>query len=213
MKITFDYSKEKDIWCLLNYGKSSFNSPTPTKVYEKLIEECGENPTEENTSLFIERYLTENRFDIQEFISNYQKDWEVVSEQYIKRAEAIFQVKLPQDITVYLTINNRCPYNIKENHFFVSVPAYSPTKTVMHELWHFYTWYKFGSQEEKVGKQKYNDIKEALTVLLNVEFKDLLPEGVRDNGYPQHRALREEMIKTWNQEKDIEKLWNKFINL
>jgi hypothetical protein len=40
----------------------------------------------------------------------------------------------------------------------------------MHELWHFYTWYGLGvDQEERLGKEKYNDLKEALTVLINIE--------------------------------------------
>ena len=58
-----------------------------------------------------------------------------------------------------------------------------------YNLWHFYTWYGLGAdQEQKLGKQKYNDLKEALTVLLNVECKDLMPEGVSDGGYPSTKS-------------------------
>ena len=66
----------------------------------------------------------------------------------------------------------------------------------MHELWHFYIWYKFGAEwTEKLGNQKYEDLKEALTVLLNAECNDLFPYGKEDAGYAQHKELREEIKK------------------
>lgn len=208
-KVTFKYDRVKDIWCLLNKGKSSNNSSKPTKVYERLIKKYYENPSESETSQFIDDFLKENNIAIQEYIDKYQSDWDEIASVYHKRAEAIFGVQLPEDISVYLTINNRSPYNIKENYFYSFTPSLSARKIVMHELWHFYTWYGLGEgEEEKLGKQKYNDIKEALTVLLNVEFKDLLPDGVIDEGYPQHQELREKILNYWNKDKDIRNLWN-----
>jgi hypothetical protein len=208
MKLTFTYEREKDILCILNYGKTSFNSQASTKVYEQLISQSGDIPTEKEVSEFIDKYLVMNQVSIEAYLIEYQKDWAIIEEQYTQRAESIFKVSLQNNVTTYLTINNRCPYSIEENLFFASIPAYSMRKTAMHELWHFYTWYAFGIMwEEKIGKQEYNDIKEALTVLLNVECKDLLPEGITDNGYLQHRELRQKILEIWNQEKDIEKLW------
>ncbi|HEY4501916.1 MAG TPA: hypothetical protein VJJ20_02520 [Candidatus Paceibacterota bacterium] len=82
----------------------------------------------------------------------------------------------------------------------------------MHELWHFYTWHGLGAeQEEKLGEQRYNDLKEALTVLLNVECKDLMPDNAEDTGYPQHKNLREEMLRYWGKERNIVKLWGHFV--
>jgi hypothetical protein len=212
MKITFDYNREKDVWCLLNKGKGSINSSTPTEVYKKLIDSSGENPSTEITSKFIDEYLTENEYKIQDFISEYENNFNTISKDYKKIALTVFNISLDHNITAYLTINSRCPYNIEENWFFVSIAKKSSNLTIMHELWHFYTWYKFGTKwEEKLGKEKYNDIKESLTVLLNVECKDLLSEGKEDIGYPQHKEMREEILKIWGEEKDIEKLWNKII--
>ena len=214
MKITFKYDKEKDIWCILNKGKSSINSQNPTKQYEQLTGLYGESPSNEITSSFIDKYLSEKTVDIEKYVELYQNDWNNVAEEYMKRAEEIFGKSLPKDIVTYLTINSRCPYSLEENYFFVTVPTYPhiARKTVMHELWHFYTWYTFGvDQEEKLGKQKYNDIKEALTVLLNVECKDLLPEDVTDKGYPQHAELRAKILALWNTEKNIYKVWEALI--
>lgn len=211
MKVTFQYEKEKDIWCILNKGKSSINSQSPTKQFEQLVELHGKSPSNEVVSSFIDTYLSGKNIDIKKYIEAYQRDWDAVSQEYTKRAEGIFGVSLSKDTVAYLTINSRCPYSLEENYFFVTVPTYPyiARKTVMHELWHFYTWYAFGAdQEEKLGRQKYNDLKEALTVLLNVECKDILPQDVMDKGYPQHAELRARILELWSTEKDIYKLWN-----
>ncbi len=210
MKVTFDYDKEKDIWCLLNKGKSSTHSQNATKQYQQLVEKHGDNLSTETVGGFIDNYLLDKNVSIEKYINLYQKDWDTVSEKYHCRAEEVFSVKLPIDIKAYLTINSRCPYSIEENYFFVTVPTYDyiARKTVMHELWHFYTWYGLGAdQVEKLGVQKYGELKEALTVLLNVECKDLLPEGVEDIGYSQHKELREKILKFWENDRDIVKLW------
>ncbi len=210
MKVIFDYSKDKDVWCLLNKGKSSNNNPNPTKVYELLTAKCGKSPTEENTSSFIDMYLAENDASIKAYVAKYTEEWSLVSDEYHKRAEAVFGVSLPQDVTAYLTINNRNPYSITDDLFYVTVPRDTVRKTVMHELWHFYTWYGLGTnQEEILGKQKYNDLKEALTVLLNIECADLLPEGISDEGYPQHQELRKSILDIWKTEKYINTIWYK----
>ncbi len=208
MRINFTYDRDKDIWCLLNKGKSSSHSQNPTKQYTQLVQKYGENPTTESVGVFIDEYITENHIDIKNRIAASQADWERISSEFQKRAEAIFGVVLPQDLTAYLTINSRCPYSIENNFFYVSLQSSQAIQTTMHELWHFYTWYGLGSdQEERLGHQKYNDIKEALTVLLNVECKDLLPEGVVDKGYPQHAEMRQKIAAYWEKDKNIKNVW------
>lgn len=213
MKVIFEYNQEKDIWCLLNKGKSSINSPYPTRIYKELEKDFGENPTENDIKIFIEKFISNNNFNIKDFVEKYQKDWESISDEYQKIAEKIFKVSLSKDINAYLTINNRCPYNIQESFFFVTMPSdLQLRKIIMHELWHFYTWYKFGhTWESKIGKEKYNEIKESLTVLLNTECKYLMPEGIIDKGYPQHKELREKILKLWGETKDIDKIWNNLV--
>jgi len=209
MKINFVYDKGKDVWCLLNKGKSSNNSQNPTKQYEQLVARYGESPTVEDATVFIEEYISENEMDVSKCIKEFQNEWESISSKFQKRAEAIFGVPLSDNITAYLTINSRCPYNIKENFFYVSLSSSQVKKTAMHELWHFYTWYGLGSdQEEQLGKEKYNNLKEALTVLLNVECVGLLPEGEVDTGYPQHQEIREKIIRHWGKDKNIKNLWS-----
>jgi len=208
MTLSFNYNQDKDVWCLLNKGKSSNNSPQPTKVYESLVAKYGDNPSEIDTKSFIDFYFTENNVSIERCIEKYLADWQLVSDEYHKRAKNIFGTELPEDICAYLTINNRNPYSIADSMFYVSVPRETIRKTIMHELWHFYTWYGLGvDQETKLGKEKYNELKESLTVLLNVECGDLLPDGVVDEGYPQHQALRKNISELWSTHKDIKQVW------
>jgi len=212
MQINFTYDKDKDIWCLLNKGKSSNNSQNSTKQYDLLVQKYGENPTEELAAVFVDEYVAENKINISEYIKVFQNNWENISVEFQKRAEKIFGVKLPNDVTVYLTINSRCPYSIQDNFFYVSLQSYQATRTAMHELWHFYTWYGLGiDQEEKIGKQYYNDLKEALTVLLNIECKDLLPKDAIDTGYPQHQEIRQRILKYWENDKSIKNLWSHLV--
>ena len=212
MKLTFTYDRDRDIWCVLNYGKTSTNSPTPTKVYEELVRQYGEQVSKSDIGTFIESYLSSRATDINSIVEQFQSKWDSVSSEYEKRAEEVFGIVLPNDTTAYLTINNRCPYNIEKNMFFVSAYGPSPTKTVMHELWHFYTWFKYGVEwEEKLGKAKYNEIKEAFTVLLNVECKELLPEGLTDRGYSQHQELRQRILDIWSKDRNMDNLWQALV--
>ncbi|HMP67454.1 MAG TPA: hypothetical protein PKA60_01770 [Candidatus Paceibacterota bacterium] len=211
MKVTFEYNKEKDIWCILNRGKSSSNnnSPFATKVYEKLIQEYGDSPTEEVVARFVQKYLLEEGINLEKSVAKYQNDWDTIADKYHKIAQQVFEATLTHNITGYLTINNRCPYNIQDNYFFVTVPTLSSQRTTMHELWHFYTWQKFGAEEQnKLGKEKYNDLKESLTVLLNAECRHLLPNGVEDKGYPQHQVLRNKILELWEKNQDIKYVWD-----
>jgi len=211
MNLTFEYNKQKDIYCLVKYGAGSFNSKTPTKVYEELVAVYGDNPTEIQLDDFVVGYLKDNAVNLDEKLKKFESDWLAAKDNYIAKAESIFGVTLPNDITVFLTINNRCPYNIEQSYFFVSLSSMYPNRTVMHELWHFYTWYKFGiTDEEKLGKQKYNDLKEALTVLLNIEFPDTFRRNP-DMGYPQHQELREKILEFWSKSQDMDALWASLI--
>ena len=213
MKLTFVYDRSYDTTCVLTYGKTSLNSPTQTKIYEELVKVYGDNPSKEDADMFIDSYISNNNLDLSQITQDLQKKWDEISFEYIRRANAIFGITLPHDITAYITINDRCPYSIEDNMFYVST-AYpnAINKTVMHELWHFYTWFKYGAEwEKKLGAQKYNELKEALTALLNIECKDLLPEGIIDRGYPQHQELRQKILDIWSKKRDMDNLWQSLV--
>ncbi len=202
--LRFVYDTEKDIRCLLDWGKSSNNSQVATLQYTQLIARYGENPSVDDTRGFIEEYCLERKIDRRGCVEKFQNEWNKVAGEYHKKARQVFGVSLPGDITAYLTINSRCPYDINGGYFLVSMSAQSGNVIAMHELWHFYTWYGIGiGEEERIGKAKYNELKESLTVLLNEECGDLYPEGMTDLGYPQHAQRREKILELWRKKKDV----------
>ena len=93
-------------------------------------------------------------------------------------------------------------------HFFVNFFSNIPhaLDTAGHELMHIHIhntdyWTK---TEKEIGYDKTHDLKEALTELLNLEFKDLWI--AEDRGYPNHTKLRKYISSQWKKEKDFDKL-------
>ena len=143
--------------------------------------------------------------EVQSQITAREEKWKIAEPIFIERVEKIFGISYPAPITtVYLTHNERCTYNIQENYFFVKIGSEFSNNTIMHELLHFYTRHAFGKKllDEGLSKLAYNDAKESLTELLNLEFPDLL-NGKSDNGYPQHKEMREKVRALWLKQKDI----------
>jgi hypothetical protein len=117
-----------------------------------------------------------------------------------------------EDFTCFLTLHDRCPYNIKEKFFCTWLEDKNPELTIMHELWHFYTWEKFGKETvARLGEEKYEDLKEALTVLINIYCKEILPEGVVDKGYKKHHELRDEILELDSQGKNLDEIWETMV--
>jgi hypothetical protein len=87
----------------------------------------------------------------------------------------------------------------------------SALNTCGHELLHiqFHNLY-WNQVENQIGEKKTSDLKEALTVLLNLEFKDLW--FVEDKGYEIHKELRKFITDEWKKEKDFRILLDKCIN-
>lgn len=209
MNILFKYNLEKDVE---NFVKStkSVNSKEPTKLFLLFLGEFN-NPTivnEIDVKSFVKNYINKNNINIIEKTNELQNRWNVIEAESIVRLEKIFRIKYPaEEVTAYLTTNERCTYNTKENYFFVNLNNPQSNRTVIHELFHFYTWYAIHGEltNKGVTALQYNDIKESLTELLNVEFKDLL-DGAVDKGYSQHQEMRAKIRKLWEIEKDINKL-------
>lgn len=207
MKLHFDYNIDKDIENFIN-GTRAVNSKKPTKFQIAFSEMYGDNFEPEKVKVFIEEQDKINDFDANKEIVAVEERWKIAEPIFIERVEKIFDISYPAPIiTVYLTHNERCTYNIEQNYFFVRIGSEFSNNTIMHELLHFYTWHAFGKKllDEGLSKLAYNDIKESLTELLNLEFSDLL-NGKPDTGYPQHQEMRAEVKKFWLDKKDVKSL-------
>jgi hypothetical protein len=184
------------------------NQPgSKTKTYQSLEMFTPDIQDREKVREFVKKYISEHQIDTEKLCLSMTKDWDQVGVQFEERALKIFGVTIPNTVTAYLTITGRYPYNIDKNYFYVSTTPVNIRGTAMHELWHFYTWNKFGkSEQNRLGSQKYNDLKEALTVLLNLECADIICSI--DSGYPQHQDLRQLITDTWLKTKNITDTWN-----
>lgn len=201
MIIKYDLEKDKENF--LNSLRSK-NNPTPTTLHKEYFAIYGEDIKEEKVEKFLkekseETHLTEKGKGI-------TKEWMQVEATFAMRAAKIFGVKIEETIA-YLTTNQRCTYNLTERYFFVYGESKSPIRNIMHELLHFYTYdalYKELAQKG-VGGKEYNDIKESLTELLNIEFSELM-RGFRDEGYPQHQEMRKRIRSLWTESHDVRKV-------
>lgn len=210
MKIEFNYGIDRDIE---NFTKTlnSVNSNEYTRFQKLFIKKYGTDFKEELIRQFIQERITST--DLTAKLAEIKKSWVDIQGNFIERAESIFGIKYPSLITVYLTTNQRCTYNIEQNYFFAYLNSKNTNLIIMHELLHFYTWQAFYNQlvEKGVSKEQYNDIKESLTELLNIEFPDLL-NGSTDKGYPQHKEMRAKIRELWSKQKNLNNLVVSLIN-
>lgn len=191
MKLHFTYDAEKDRENLIR-GAKSVNSSELTPFHKLYIAKYGDELDPAKIDSFIKEYLIEKGINIESEITSMEKAWLVIARPFIERCEKMFGLKYPTDtVVVYLTTNNRCTYNIEKAYFFVRISGKDSNATIMHELLHFYTYQAFHDALRSRGltSMQYNDIKESLTELLNVEFVDFM-DRLKDYGYPQHAEIR-----------------------
>lgn len=213
-KVTFKLDKEKDlqnIWETCNKGKGyghDFSKHMPQQIVKlckgKKFNEC----KPELKRRFDKMYKNTLIKDIEKYFSI---SWKKIEGEYLRRLEKITKRKIPfNKVYAYLTSASRCPYNYnkKQPYFYVKIFDSIPEAmdTCGHELMHIHLhntdWWK--KVEKEIGYNKTHDLKEALTALLNLEFRDLWI--VDDRGYSSHVKLREFISKEWKKEKDFDKL-------
>ena len=207
-RLDFTYDLDKDVENFMRgaRSKNSYSSKS-TKLQQLYIDRHGASYNEDTVREFITAYTAETSFNPSEAIQKIEEGWQPIERDFFARCETIFGISYPAPkIQVYLTTNARCTYSITAGYFFVYPNAKSPNMILMHELLHFYTWEVFYAELEASGvtPERYNDVKESLTDLLNTEFADLIA-GAVDEGYPQHAEMRANVRKLWLSTKDIRK--------
>lgn len=205
MRLRFVYDINKDVENLIN-GSRSVNSSRKTEFHQLYSAKHGDTIDPTKAREFIVQHLTERGIDMPKELSDMEKGWLAISDRFVSRCEKLFGLTYPrEEIVAYLTTNNRCTYSIKNGYFFVRVKGYKQANaTIMHELLHFYTQEAFYDRLKARGltDMQYNEIKESLTELLNVEFADLM-DGDTDTGYPQHMEMRKRLRMLLGQGKGL----------
>lgn len=109
-----------------------------------------------------------------------------------------------------------CPYSEKENWFMVSMWHSIPLSitTICHEILHFQflKYYKKYLEKKGLKNDQIEDLKEALTFLLNeTEFEGIILS--QDNGYPKHQELRKKLRNIWSKNKNFQNLIDEAIGI
>lgn len=145
---------------------------------------------------------------IPSFLKAIEGIWHFLAKDYFTRLERVTgRTVFHHEITCYLTTVPKCPYNPREYsfmiNFFDSLPG--NLRTIGHEVFHlqFHEFF-FEELKNKIGIEQTHILKESLTTLLNLEFKDLWL--VKDRGYPEHQSLRNFIEETWSKEKKFDML-------
>jgi hypothetical protein len=215
-KIIFKFDKEKDlynIWETCNSSSTWFNhkkfvSPILLEICEeKKLDECKEELLQFRDKMYNSGFIIP-------FINAVQESWNKINDEFFKRLEKITDNKFPfEEVNAYITTVTRCPYDYKESWFMISFfkDILSALVTCGHELMHihFHNLY-WDKIEKQIGQEKTADLKEALTVLLNIEFRDLW--FVDDRGYEPHKELRKFIEEEWKKDKNFDVLMERCIN-
>jgi len=208
--------KEKDlynIWETCNvpskwYDHSKWVNPAILKICkDKKFDEC-------------KKELSENRKKMHDSgfpeisAEAYEKAWNKINDKYFKKLEEIMKKPIfSKEFKCYITTMTRCPYDLKEHKWFMVSffkGILEALVTCAHELMHlqFHETY-WNKIEKEIGYDNTNDLKEALTVLLNVEFGDLL--FAFDRGYEMHKDLRNFIEEEWKKKPDFDILIKKCV--
>lgn len=218
-KVTFKFDKEKDlynIWETCNFKSSWYDfkksvHPNYLKICEgKEFDECKKELKEYKERMYDSGF-------IEVFVKTIQEAWDRINDEFFKRIKKV--MKRPvcfNEVTGYVTTMTRCPYSYDKKNPWFMVSFFRNIlhvlKTTAHEIMHiqFHNTY-WKKVEDKIGKKKTADLKEALTVLLNLEFRDLW--FVDDKGYEPHKELRSFIEKQWKKKKDFDVLMDKCVHI
>ncbi len=205
-KVTFKINLEKDmrnIWNKVNnppqFGNFNINPELIKICKNKSFQESKPKLKSFLNKLYKSDYLETFRNTIQDL-------WDKIEPEFFNRMDTLMKNSYKKDITGYITTLDICPYDPNEPSFMVSLytSLQGAMVTTAHEIMHLYFHEFYWEEVEKKIGEKTHDLKEALTVLLNLDFLDLWFR--KDRGYEIHNKLREFIVKSWKKNKDLDNL-------
>lgn len=216
VEFKFDISRDaKNYWETANSSKHwgyDFSKDLRPNIIKMLRGKKWDKSTQDEIyNLLKENYKNDEK-ELDKRLNLIKKDWKKVEKEYFRRLAKITKHPIyTKKFTAIVTTIGRCPYFPSENAFMIQIFG-SPSKrlTIAHEIMHLQFIHYY--QEKLRGiltPDKFQDLKEALTVLLNVGFSDLIKN--KDLGYPSHEKLRAFIEKEWKKDPDFDVLLNKCI--
>ena len=208
-KVEFKLDVEKEVW---NYWSAANSTPKWGNDFSKVVPEEIVKKVRNKSLDDVREYLTKcikniykkHEAKIKNYLRDVERSWKAVNGQYFSRLELITKNPFFTDrVQVNPTTIGRCPYYTHDNSLMICVGANNPKVIIAHELMHLQFHYYFEDDLRKIiSEEDFGHIKEALTVLLNIEFRDLLDS--EDYGYPNHKRLRKFIADNWKKTKDLD---------
>lgn len=183
-----------------------------SKRYEKLLKlsvKERRNFIKKEISSF---YSSKNKRKLKEIKDDSQKYWDKIEKEFFLRIKNVFGNPFPYNsIKGVFSTAGRFGYSTKNKWFATNINSnkFVVAEVAMHELFHFVFHFYFWKECEryKLDWKQIWSIKEATTVLLNSNFLDL--RFKIDNGYPEHKKIRDFISKEWKKNKDFGKVLDK----
>lgn len=222
--LNFKYNLEKDAWNWVRTAKDKdvFGLdwkkevvPIPPHLLEKLVKESqaqgkklAQDWIQNNKNFSYKKELIEKEIEALSLA------WAEKEKIFIERLEKITGKPFKRRrFAGYFTTLFICPYDYEEAWFMVSMWHSLPRQigTICHELLHFHfiDHYRELLLRKGLSEKNFEDLKESLTFLLNVEFTDICL--VEEEGYPDHQNLRKRLELLWKEKQDFNWLIEKTV--
>jgi len=220
IKTTFIIDKEADVNIWYEYirdykDKDQYGNNLLKKVSLEILKKLENKEKKEQKQIIskhIEQYYTEE--NLNKFLTTSKNKIKANKEEIIKRLEHIHNKKIPYN-QIYIKYETFvcCPYDLnqEEKSFLLYFSKEVVDRKIenfvfAHEVMHLFFHYYFDDYclEKGLSEEQTSDLKEAVTVILNIDLKDIIE--IEDNGYPDHQQLRKVIEETWTKEKDFVKM-------
>jgi len=146
-------------------------------------------------------------------INNAERNWNRISNVYFNKLSKILDVSMidfKKEYYAFFTFSKRCPFGEDKFMFnrFLDI-----SNIAAHEIMHieFLRKYKDYCKNKGLSDVKIDHLKEALTVLLNEEMKDILFRP--DAGYLKHQEIRSKILEIYRENKKFIQFLDRTIDI